>query len=309
MEEDQKNRLKKLFRGNLLFNAPLRDFISFQVGGPAEVIAFPEDQEDLINILIFICQEKLPSFVLGEGTNLLVRDGGFKGIMIKLSAGFNTIRLKDKNREKVYVSAQAGARLSRLIQFSLRQSLTGLEFAAGIPGSVGGAIAMNAGAYGGETKNAVHSLTLITLEGEPKYCDRSSLNFSYRKLELPSATIITEAVFELYYGNSCKIAYQIKKNLTERKKHQPLNLPSAGSVFKNPPGFYAAQLIEEAGLKGYQIGGAAISEKHANFIVNTGKATAADIENLILLVQEKVEKKKGIRLEPEIQIIGERERK
>ncbi|MCX8011733.1 MAG: FAD-binding protein, partial [Desulfobacterota bacterium] len=138
MEEVQKNQLKKLSRGNLLFNAPLKDFTSFRVGGPAEVIAFPEDREDLINLLLFISREKIPFFILGEGTNLLVRDGGLKGIVIKLSAGFNTIRLKEKGREKAYVSAQAGARLSRLTQFSLRQSLTGLEFTAGIPGSVGG---------------------------------------------------------------------------------------------------------------------------------------------------------------------------
>ena len=305
MERHQKDQLQKKFRGTLLFNTLLKDFVSFRVGGPAEVIAFPQGQDDFIQLMLFLQEEKIPFFVLGEGTNLLVRDKGFKGVVIKLSSGFFDIHVAQQKGEKIYVRAQAGARLSRLIEVSFEHSLTGLEFASGIPGSVGGAVVMNAGAYGGEMKDVVDSLTIFTFGGFVGHVEHEALRFSYRKLELPADAILLESVFALRFGDKQEIATHIYINLDKRKKKQPLGLPSAGSVFKNPPGFYAAQVIEELGLKGYQVGGAMISERHANFIINRGTATAQDILELIAFVQEKAWREKHMRLESEIRVVGE----
>ncbi|MCD6353266.1 MAG: UDP-N-acetylmuramate dehydrogenase, partial [Proteobacteria bacterium] len=270
MEKDQKQSLESFFRGRLLYDAFLKDFVSFKVGGPADVIAFPENQEDLIMLLHFIREEKTPFFVLGEGTNLVVRDSGFRGVVIKLSSGFETMGLEEEGEGKVYVKAQAGVRLSRILDFALQNSLSGLEFSSGIPGSIGGALVMNAGAYGGEIKDVVFSVGILTPDCSIKDIGRQELQFSYRKLNLPPDSIIMEARFELSPGNQEALGELIKEILNKRKKNQPLDFPSAGSVFKNPPGFYAAQLIDDLGLKGYQIGGAVVSERHANFIVNRG---------------------------------------
>lgn len=305
MEDYQKRRLKEFFQGNLLYNALLKDFVSFKVGGPADVIAFPQDMDDVVHLLRFIRGEKLPYFILGEGTNLVVRDGGFKGVVIRLSSGFHTVSLEKVEGGKVYVRAQAGERLSRVLGFTLRHSVTGLEFASGIPGSTGGALIMNAGAYGNEMKDVIASISILTANGLVRYLGREVLQFSYRKLHLPADSIIIEALFELRPGNRQEIAARIKENQSKRKKIQPLDLPSAGSVFKNPPSLHAAQLIEELGLKGYQIGGAAVSKRHANFIVNCGSATATNILELMAFIQEKVWQEKGIILEPEILTVGE----
>jgi UDP-N-acetylmuramate dehydrogenase len=305
VEDYQKNQLRKIFRGNLLFNILLKDFISFRVGGPAEAIAFPQDQEDLIRLMLFLREEKMPFLVLGEGTNLVVRDKGVKGVVVKLSPGFLGIEITKGKEEEFYVSSKAGERLWHLIDIALQHCLTGLEFVSGIPGSVGGAVVMNAGAYGGEMKDIVHSLTILASDGSVRHVKKEALRFSYRRLELPADAIVLTVDVALRPGNKETIAQDIKATLAKRKKRQPLELPSAGSVFKNPPGFYAAQLIEESGLKGYQVGGAQISERHANFIVNRGKATAHDILELIALVQEKVWQEKSIKLEPEIRVVGE----
>jgi len=305
MEDHQRHRLKNFFRGNLLWDAPLRDFVSFRVGGPAEVIAFPEDQEDLARLSLFLREEKISFYVLGEGTNLLVRNGGFKGVVIKLSSGFAKVGLERMEEGKVYVSAQAGERLSRILGFALQNSLTGLEFSSGIPGSVGGALVMNAGAYGGEVKDVIFSVSVLTPDSSLRQLGREDLRFSYRKLNLPPESIIVEAMFEFRPGNKQEITALIQENLNKRKNSQPLDLPSAGSVFRNPPGLYAARLIEELGLKGYQIGGAAVSERHGNFIVNRGAATAGDILELIAFIQKKVGQEKSIMLETEIRILGE----
>jgi UDP-N-acetylmuramate dehydrogenase len=304
VEDFQKDQLQKIFRGELLFDTLLKDFISFRVGGPAEVIAFPHDQEDLIRLMLFLKNEKISFFVLGEGTNLVVRDKGVKGVVVKLSPGFLGIEVTE-GKEEWYLSAKAGERLWRLVEVALKNSLTGLEFVSGIPGSVGGAVIMNAGAYGREMKDIVHSLTMLSPDGSVQQVEKKSLQFFYRKLALPPDAIVLSVEVTLRPGDKEIIASGIKENLLKRKKRQPLEFPSAGSVFKNPPGYYAAQLIEESGLKGLQVGGAQISERHANFIVNLCKATANDILELIALAQEKVWREKGIRLEPEIRVVGE----
>ena len=305
MEDYQKDQLQKIFRGDVLFDSVLKDFVSFRVGGPADVIAFPKDHNDLVRLMLFLRKEKIPFLVLGEGTNLLVRDKGVRGVVIKLSSCFLGIEVAEGKEEKFYVSAQAGERLWHLIEIALKHSLTGLEFASGIPGSVGGAVVMNAGAYGGEMKDVIRSLTILASDGSARRLEKEALRFSYRSLELPADAIVVGVEVELQAGDKEAIAKHMKTNVEKRKTRQPLNFPSAGSVFKNPPGFYAAQLIDEVGLKGYQIGGAQISERHANFIVNQGTATAHDILELIAWVQKKVWQAKGIKLEPEIRLVGE----
>ena len=306
MEDFRKDQLRKIFRGKLLFNILLKDFTSFRVGGPAEVIAFPQDQEDLIKLMQFLREKEIPFLLLGEGTNLVVRDNGVKGVVVKLSSGFLGIEISKGKEEKFYVNAGAGERLWHLIEVALQHCLTGLEFASGIPGSVGGAVVMNAGAYGGEMKNIVHSLTILASDNTINRLEKEALRFSYRKLELPAEAIVLTVEVALRSGNKETIARDIKTILAKRKKKQPLEFSSAGSVFKNPPGYYAAQVIEESGLKGYQVGGAQISERHGNFIVNLGTATAHDILELVALVQKKVWREKGIKLEPEIRVVGER---
>ena len=269
------------------------------------MLAFPCDEEDLLRLWLFLQEEKIPFFVLGEGTNVLVRDGGFKGVMIKLSSGFTGVVWDKEEEGRVLVRAQAGGRLSRVLEFALQNSLTGLEFASGIPGSVGGALVMNAGAYGGEIKDVIYSIRVLSPDGSVNHLSREALQFAYRKLDISPGSVIVEALFEFEQGNKQKIASLIQETLNKRKNSQPLGLPSAGSVFKNPQGSFAAKLIEELGFKDYQVGGAAISERHANFIVNRGSATAKNILELIRTIQEKVWQEKGIQLEPEIRVVGE----
>jgi UDP-N-acetylmuramate dehydrogenase len=305
VKEEDKQRIKELCRGTVLRDALLQDFVSFRVGGPADVIALPEDSDDLIALCQHIRQERIPFLLLGEGTNLIVRDGGFRGVVIKLSEGFRVIAVEREEREKVYVSAQAGARLMKLVTFACDQGLTGVEFACGIPGSIGGAVAMNAGAYGKDMKAVIHSILVMNAKGAVEKIGRDQLDFAYRTANLPSHTIVAEALLELKKGSREEIAAEMDACLSKRKERQPLDLPSAGSVFRNPPCLHAAQLIDEVGLKGCQIGGAAVSRRHANFIVNRGNATAADILSLINLIRQRVKQEKGIDLEPEVHVVGE----
>jgi UDP-N-acetylmuramate dehydrogenase len=305
VKDYQKRKLEGFFRGKLLYDTPLKGFCSFKAGGSTEVIAFPDDIDDLRGLYRFLQEEKMAFLVMGEGTNLLVRDGGFKGVVVKLAPGFTRVSLPETKGKQAYVKAQAGARLSRVLSFACEHGLAGMEFAGGIPGSVGGAVAMNAGAYGGEMKDIVASIRVLAADGSVQYLEREKLQFSYRKLHLAPGGVIVEAMFECARGDKGEIAARIEENLGKRKRSQPLDLPSAGSVFKNPQDHYAAQIIEELGLKGYQIGGAAVSECHANYIVNRGSATAKDIVGLITVIQEKVWQARGIRLEPEIRIVGE----
>ncbi|MBN2468308.1 MAG: UDP-N-acetylmuramate dehydrogenase [Deltaproteobacteria bacterium] len=305
MKAHQKGQLERFFRGTLLYETPLRDFLSFKVGGPADVVAFPADVEDLISLVHFLREQEAPFFVLGEGTNLLVRDGGYRGVVIRLLAESATIEIEREAENTVYVRAHAGERLSRLLEFSLDKSLSGLEFAVGIPGSVGGALFMNAGAYGGEIKDVTFSVRILTADGTLEDVPQTVLRFSYRKLEIPPHAIIVEALFGLQKGIEEEVRAIVAERFTRRRQSQPWGFPNAGSVFKNPPGYHAAQLIEDVGLKGCQIGGAAVSSRHANFIVNQGSASARDILDLISHIQDTVWEKKGIQLEPEIHIVGE----
>lgn len=305
MDTFERHELKKVFRGELCFDIPLKELLSFRVGGPAEAVAFPRDRQDLIALYRFLQAHHIPFLILGEGTNILVRDGGVRGVVIKLSTVDGHIWTEPGQGGQVHVHAPAGVRLSGLIRFCVAHGLSGLEFAAGIPGSVGGAVAMNAGAFGGEIKDVLGGVTVLDAAEAARVIHRNELVFSYRNLVLPPDAIVLEAIFGLSVDERNAIAARIQANLEKRKTSQPLDLPSAGSVFKNPPGGYAGALIEAVGLKGRRIGDAAISTVHANYIVNCGGATARDILSLMTLVQETVQRDKGITLEPEIRIVGD----
>ena len=296
------------FKGDIKRNEPLSRHTSYAIGGPADILAWPADREDLRLLLRAIKAQKLPSFILGGGTNLLVRDGGFRGVMITLQR-MHTIKIEREYRSIggsfVVVCAEAGASLAKLLSFAVEHGLTGLEFAAGIPGTVGGAVCMNAGTSLGEMGDVVESVTLISPDGEPGARSAEEMEFGYRTASVPEGHLVLEARVVLRRDDKEKIKARLKELLETRKQRQPWGFPNAGSVFKNPQSESAGMLIERAGLKGRTVDGAQVSEKHANVIVNTGKAKAADVLRLMELVKEKVLEVSGVRLEPEIKIIGE----
>ncbi len=277
-------------------------YTSFRVGGRVDYLAVPEDNADLREVLGWCKQEGIPYLVLGNGTNLLVRDGGIRGLALSLARGFFRV---EEVEEKNLILAEAGAPLNQLVEFSRRKGRAGLEFAAGIPGTVGGAIFMNAGAFRKEMKEALHTVCLMDAEGNMAEKEKEELKFSYRFLELGRGEIILGGKFRLPAENGQRVGEKIEENLRWRRTRQPWHLPSAGSVFKNPAQGPAGKLIEETGLKGLRIGDAQVSEQHANFIVNLGKARARDILALVATIREKVLQEKGIWLEMEIQVVGE----
>ena len=274
---------------------------SLRVGGPVSCLLRPLDLAGLQTAVQVLNQNHYPYFILGRGTNLLVQDAGIKAVAISLEEGFSQVKCMDPSGR---VQAGAGLRLSRLLRFCLQQSLSGLEFIAGIPGSVGGALRMNAGTHAGEMADVCEALHLLLSDTALVRLARSQLSFSYRRLELPPASVVVEAEFLLTPSSREQIRQRIRALLKVRKEKQPWRLPSAGSVFKNPPGDFAGRLIEAVGLKGVRLGDAQISPKHANFIVNRGQAQSRDILALIQLAQDKVSQEFGVQLELEIEVLG-----
>ncbi|MBI4572684.1 MAG: UDP-N-acetylmuramate dehydrogenase [candidate division NC10 bacterium] len=272
---------------------------SFKIGGPADLLVIPEDVGDLRAALAFARSQQIPVRVLGGGSNTLVRDGGIRGMVLLLSA------FQELSREGSEVTAGAGVRVSRLLAFSSRQGLGGLEILSGVPGTVGGAVWGNAGAWGGSTADHLVRVQLVTREGEERILAREVIPFRYRFSGFPEGAVITRATFALVPGNPTAIRKQISRWLVRRNATQPVEFRSAGSIFKNPPGDYAGRLVEGAGIRGIRIGGAMISEKHGNFFVNLGGARAADVLALVALAQERVRATAGVDLEPEIQVVGE----
>jgi UDP-N-acetylmuramate dehydrogenase len=289
-------------------NEPLSSHTSFRIGGPADALVYPVDKQDVIVLLKEIKIRGLNYFFLGGGTNLLVRDGGFRGVAISL-ARMASISLDREFRSVggtfAVLHVQAGAPLQRLLNFSVENGLTGLEFATGIPGTVGGAVCMNAGTADGELGDIADSVTLISPDGRLITKSSEEMGFGYRTAKIPGGHLVLEATITLRRDTEEKIKNRVKELMDKRKQHQPWGMPSAGSVFKNPQDVAAGQLIESSGLKGKTVGGAQISEKHANFIVNLGSAKAADVLALMEMVKEKVLEVHNVRLEPEIKIIGE----
>ncbi len=290
--------------GKILYDEPMFRYASLLVGGKADALVFIENEDQLIQIVRRLKEKKLDFLPVGNMTNIIVRDGGYHGAIL-LMKGFNNISYLCTPERQHYISAQAGAALASVLSRALTEELTGMEFCAGIPGSIGGAVRMNAGAYGREIKDVVETVFLLDTDGKKKTLRREEISFGYRKSGLPPDEIILAARFRLEKGQ----AQQIKKRTNEimqwRQEKHPIEYPNAGSVFKNISGQTAGELIEELGMKGVNCGDAQVSLKHANFIVNRGKAKASDVLELIALIQSKVKKEKGVILEPEVVIIGE----
>lgn len=283
-----------------LLDQKMSDYTTFKIGGKAECMCFPKTLEEVKDILKFCSQNNIPYLTLGNGSNLLVSDLGIDGIVISLKY-FDKVELSSA----LEVTCGAGVKLSKLCTFALENSLSGLEFAWGIPGTVGGAIYMNAGAYNGEIKNVLTECTYIDGDGNVIQADVSSLELGYRKsIFQNSNAIIISAKFKLMAEDKGIIKAQMDDLISRRKLKQPLEYPSAGSTFKRPSGYFAAALIEECGLKGLTVGGACVSEKHAGFVINTGGATCSDVLTLVQKIKEEVFLQKSVNLELEVKYIG-----
>jgi UDP-N-acetylmuramate dehydrogenase len=288
------------FKGNVLKDEPLKNHTYFKIGGPAGIFAVPEDTEDLKTVLKLIKKHGIDYYIIGNGTNLLVSDQGYKGIIVKIGDKFNKIT-KDGNK----VTAGAGVLLSSLAKYLAKEGLAGFEFASGIPGYLGGAVPINAGAYGGEMKDVISKVKCMDYEGNVHEFSNEEMEFSYRHTKISdSEYIVLEAVLELSPGREEDIASVIKELNEKRISKQPLSMPSAGSTFKRPVSGYASKLIEDAGLKGLRYKGAMVSDKHCGFIVSCDNACCEDVLELMRIVISTVYDKFGIKLEPEIKIIG-----
>jgi UDP-N-acetylmuramate dehydrogenase len=294
--------LKRLGIGDVRLNEPLSRHTTWKVGGPADLMIYPKNREHLEQAMKVVREHQLPWRAIGRGSNLLVRDGGIRGVVFKLDEGFNYLKVDGTS-----VTAGGGYSTILLASMTAKHGLTGLEFAGGIPGNVGGAVYMNAGAHGSEISRVLESAEVLLESGEWVRLSNADLKFQYRTsvLQKELRGIVTEATFRLEYGDREKIASALASFKDRRRRTQPLQYPCAGSVFRNPPGDFAGRLIQEAGLKGYRIGDAEISTLHANFIINRGEATARDVLALIEHVIRTVKEKFGITLVPEVQVIGE----
>ena len=304
MDQALQEKLRAMTAGPVLFDEPLDRYTSLRVGGRADMLVMPQSVEEIGKLVLFFRQSDHPFLVVGNWTNLLVRDGGYRGAIIAMK-DICRIAWGQEDQDRVMVDVQAGVSLSELVRLTAERALTGLAFCAGIPGSVGGAVMMNAGAYGAEIKDILYKATLMDDRAVVTDRLRQDLSFAYRRLNVPEGTIVLGAVFCLERGDHQIIRQRIDEIMARRRQKHPLDYPSAGSIFKNPAGHPAGLLIEAAGLKGMQIGGAKISEKHGNFIINTGGAKAVDILALIEQVQQEVLKQTGIVLETEVRIVGE----
>jgi UDP-N-acetylmuramate dehydrogenase len=303
-DESLRRRLLESFTGKVLFDEPAAIHASIRAGGKIDAVIFPENQNQLSTVLRFLRSNNEPYLPVGNWTNLLVRDGGFRGAFISLSP-FRELRDVFQGEKEAVIFAGAGCSLAELVKKAREESLSGMEFCAGIPGSVGGAIRMNAGAFGGEIKDVIEQIVIIDSSGVLKTFSHEQLNFKYRNLVLPPHTVITGGSFRLKRGDRVRIEDRINKIINERAKKHPLEFPNAGSIFKNPVDCPAGQLIEKLGLKGITIGDAQVSEKHGNFIVNRKEATASEILSLIEMIKLTVLQKTGRTLETEVKVVGE----
>lgn len=297
---DFQRKTEEIYPGiSLRFWEPLEKHTSFRIGGPAEVMAFPKNREELAELLKKSCLWDRKPVILGAGTNVLAPDEGMKGLIICLKDCLDGMELLQEHR----LLAFAGVTMARAAVFAAKNGLSGLEFAHGIPGTVGGGVYMNAGAYGSDISRVCVSAEIMDREGNMRTVSAQELDFSYRHSALEdTGEIVVSATFRLTPAEPEKIREKMKELQAKRLASQPLNYPSAGSAFKRPQGGYAAALIDQTGLKGFRVGDAAISEKHGGFAVNLGKATAEDMKTLLKEVSEKVEARSGIHLEPEIRV-------
>lgn len=298
-----KNLLMNKIDGKYIIeNVPMAEHSSFKAGGNADMMVMPQSIDELKYVLQILADADYPYMILGNGSNILVKDGGYRGIMVKMGSAFDNVSV-----DGTEVVCGAGALLSVAAKTAAAAGLTGLEFASGIPGFIGGAVFMNAGAYDGEIKFVLEKARIISKDGkEDKYMTADELDMGYRHTVLhESGDIVAEAVFKLEEGDIDEIKAKIADLTQRRNSKQPVNFPSAGSFFKRPTGYFAGKLVQDAGLKGLTVGGAQVSELHSGFVINIGGATATDILQLMEIVQQTVMDKFGVMLEPEVRIIGE----
>lgn len=301
MNQQFLEELRKITDGNQIYeNEPMSLHTTFRVGGPADALVKPS--ESALPLVIKLCRKyQEPYFIKGNGSNLLVGDRGIRGLVIEMSS-----KMEDIFVEGEQITAGAGVLLAKAAGQAAAHGLSGMEFAAGIPGSIGGAVVMNAGAYGGEMKDIIECVTVLDPDGNKKVLDKEELDFGYRKSCITEKDyIVTKAVLKLSVGKQETIRGKMEEYRAKRLEKQPLQYASAGSTFKRPEGHYAGKLIMDAGLRGYQVGAAQVSEKHCGFVINRGGATAAEIRQLMQEVSEQVREKYGVTLEPEVKMIGE----
>ena len=279
---------------------PMKIHTRFRVGGPARYFVTPETEEEVAKVIEVCTQENVPYYIVGNGSNLLVSDQGYEGVIIQIYKQMNRVEITENE-----IHAQAGALLSMIANRAMEAELTGFEFAAGIPGTLGGACVMNAGAYGGEMKDVLETVTVLTRDGDVKTLTKDELELGYRTSVIAKKDYIAlSAVIRLENGKKEEIKAVMDDLKEKRITKQPLEYPSAGSTFKRPEGYFAGKLIQDAGLRGFQVGGAQVSEKHCGFVVNKDQATAADVMNLMNQVSDKVYEMSGVRLEPEVKRLG-----
>ena len=285
----------------VLAEEPMKKHTTFRVGGPADLFVMPSSEEEVKAAAAICDEEKVPYYIVGNGSNLLVSDKGYRGVIIQLYKEMSRIRVEDN-----VIYAQAGASLAKIANTALESSLTGFEFAAGIPGTIGGACVMNAGAYGGEMKDVLLEVLVMTSDGEVIVLPKEKLELGYRTSVIAKeGYIVLEAAIELRPGEQETIRTYMEELREKRTSKQPLEYPSAGSTFKRPEGYFAGKLIQDAGLRGFQVGGAQVSEKHCGFVINAHEATAADIVSLMDQVSGRVREQFGVVLEPEVKKLGE----
>ncbi len=286
---------------NVLTDEPMCDHTTFKIGGKADVFVSIINEHEILRLLELLRSRQIPFFILGNGSNILVSDEGYRGVIIEIGSAYSGVRMLDD-----IVIAKAGTTMAKLSHFAMENDLTGLEFASGIPGTVGGGIIMNAGAYGGEMRQITYRVKAVTPSGEVIYLSNADMEFEYRNSKAKKeGYIILQAEFRLHRGEKSVIEGIMRDLAKKRRDKQPLEYPSAGSTFKRPQGYYAGKLIADAGLKGLSVGGAQVSEKHAGFLINTGSATAADMYELINQVRTKVKEAYSVVLEPEVIFLGE----
>ncbi len=300
-KEFLQNLREQIKAGTVTEQEPMNKHTSFAIGGPADVFVQPATREEIRSAVYCAKEAGIPFFVMGNGSNLLVSDKGYRGVVVQLYRGFGKITVSGEE-----IHAQAGALLSGIAAAARDASLTGFEFAGGIPGTLGGAVVMNAGAYGGEMKDVLKEVTVLTPEGGVLTLQADELHMGYRTSVIKEAGyIVLEAVISLEKGDQEEIRSRMQELAGMRTSKQPLSYPSAGSTFKRPEGYFAGKLIMDSGLRGYQVGGAQVSEKHCGFVINTGNATAKDVTTLMSDVQRIVMEKFGVKLEPEVKFLGE----
>ena len=291
------SEIRKIFKGKISLNEPLARFTTFRIGGVADYYVEPADAEDVLNMVNYLTKQGVPFYVMGNGSNILISDEGIRGVVINLESAFNELR-----HENGKIITGSGVKMAKFVDFCIQNGYGGVEMLAGIPATVGGALVMNAGAYGGETSTYVKEVTAVK-KGAIKHLTKQECDFTYRGSSL-KGSVILEARFELPEGNKDEISKRRKELLIKRNEAQPVEIPNAGCIFKNPKDDFAAKLVEESGLKGVSFGGAMVSPKHSNFIVNQDGASANDVIELIKIIKKKVKDKTGIDLELEVKLIG-----